>query len=108
MGVLVGSRYGIDNLPHKRAFPPVVGGKAAHHGRKSRLFEGLRLSKPPLLLGLTQLRRFASQRRVLPAAAWYFTIICLSFLRSQSAKNDKREQWKYRCAEGSERQLAKS
>ena len=30
------------------------------------------------------------------------------FLRSASAKNDQREQWKYRSAEGSERQLRTS
>jgi hypothetical protein len=28
----------------------------------------------------------------LSAAAWYITIICLSFLRSTSAKNDKHEK----------------
>jgi uncharacterized membrane protein len=50
-------------------------------------------SDHPAALGLTQ---------------WYVVLICLSFLRSQSAKNDKREKSKYRPVEGSERQLRKS
>ena len=60
------------------------------------------------ILGLTQLRSSASQRRVLPAAAWYFPIYLCAVFPRYARKNRTPLNMEYRATEGWQGQLRKS
>jgi len=39
-------------------------------------------------------------KQILPAAAWYFTIVCVRFFRAERGKTEHQRKLRYRSAEG--------